>query len=342
MMNSQEEYFEVNDAFVEVKNLFDANGLYTKIGRQSIAYGDNRIFGPGKNGNTGRWRWDAAKFGYKWGNNFIDAWYGGTKIHDPEHSSFPDEHEYRGGGIYSHFETTKTGAIEPFYASRKSTWDGFSGDGTTGKRDNYWIGARLYDKNVLNFYYDLTYAHMGGEQANVKTDAYGYAATVGYTFKDVAWKPMLDYSHIYASGEKGGLSDGKQTQFDYAYGSNDRVFGWMNIVSWSNIIDDEFKVTFKPTDKLKFTVDHHFYKLAEAEQGMTTLGKIGSGGKNLGADDIGQESNIEVVYKYRKDLVFKAWAAYFTPGDAIKNDTTKGDTNNASWMALEVQYFFSI
>lgn len=341
VMNSQEEYYEVNDAFVEVKNLF-TDGLTAKVGRQSIRFGDNRIFGPGENGNTGRWRWDAAKFDYKWDKNFVSIWYGGTKVHDPETSSFPDDHEYRGIGFYSHFQTTKTGAIEPFYASRKSTSELFSGkDGVKGKRDNFWVGARVYDDNVFNFYYDVTYAHMGGEQANVDTDAFGYAATIGYKFKSIPSKPMFDYSRIYASGEKGGLSDGEQSRFDFAYGSNDRVFGWMNIVSWNNIIDDEFKVTFKPTDKLKIAVDHHFYKLAEAEQGMTTLGKIGAGGANLGADDIGQESNIEVIYKYRKDLVFKAWAAYFTPDDAIKNDTKKGDTNNASWAALQVQYYFS-
>lgn len=341
VMNSQEEYYEVNDAFLEVKNLF-TDGLTAKLGRQSIRFGDNRMFGPGENGNTGRWRWDAAKFDYKWDKNFVSAWYGGTKFHNPDVSSFADDHEFRGVGFYSHFQLTKTGAIEPFYATRKSTLESYSGQsGVKGAKDNFWIGARLYDDNVFNFYYDLTYAYMGGEQANVDTKAYGYAATLGYKFKMLPYKPKFDYTRVYASGEKGGLSDGEQTQFDRPYGSNDRVFGWMNIVSWSNIIDDEFKVTFKPTDKLKIAVDHHFYRLAEAEQGMTALGKIGSGGANLGADDIGQESNIEIVYKYRKDLVFKAWAAYFTPGDAIKNDTKIGDTNNASWVALQAQYFFN-
>lgn len=344
MMNPQEEYFEVNDAYIEVKNLF-TNGLSAKVGRQSIAYGDMRVFGPGEFGNTGRWRWDAVKLGYKWDNNFVDVWYGGTKVHDPEHSSFPDEHEFRGVGLYSHFETTKTGAIEPFYATKESTSDNYGGNPSTvkGKVDHNWIGARIYDDNVYNFYYDATYAKQGGSQSNVDTDAYGYTAMVGYSFKDVMWKPKLDFTHVYASGEEGGLTDGEQGQFDYAYGANDWVFGWMNLVSWQNIIDNEIKVTLKPTDKMTVLVDTHFYKLAEAEQGMTTLGKIGSTGASKGLyDEVGQESNLEIRYQYNKDLQFRAWYCYFQPGDVIKNDTSKGATNNASWMALQVLYKFKL
>lgn len=343
-MNPNEEYFEVNDAYVEIKNLF-TDGLSAKIGRQSISYGDKRVFGPGEFGNTGRWRWDAAKLGYKWDNNFIDAWYGGTKIHDPEEASFPNEHEFRGFGLYSHFETTKTGAIEPFLATKKSTSDQFGGNPSSikGELNHNWMGARLYDTNVFNFYYDVTYVKQGGEKSNLDTDAYGYAAMLGYNFKEMPWKPKLDYTHVYASGEKGGTADGEESVFTFAYGANDWVFGWMNLISWSNIVDDEIKLTLKPSDKWYVQLDHHFYKLAESEQGMTTLGQIGSTGASKGLyDEVGQESNLEIRYQYNKDLQFRAWYAYFQPGDVIKNDTSKGATNNASWMALQVLYKFKI
>ena len=31
-----------------------------RLARQQISYGDQRVFGPGQWGNTGRWCWDAA------------------------------------------------------------------------------------------------------------------------------------------------------------------------------------------------------------------------------------------------------------------------------------------
>ncbi|MEF3191853.1 MAG: alginate export family protein [Campylobacterales bacterium] len=344
VMNPNEEYFEVNDAYIEAKNLLTP-GLKATIGRQSISYGDKSMFGPGEFDNTGRWRWDAVRVGYSWQKNFVDVWYGGTKIHDPDSQSFPDEHEFKGLGVYGHFTTTATGAIEPFYARKSSTSSNYSGTSSTkkGKVEHRWVGLRVYDDNLFNFYYDITYAKQSGHQSDVDTDAYGYAAMVGYHFKTLPMKPKVDYTRVYATGEKGGLSDGVQSQFDYGFGANDWVLGWMNLVSWQNIIDNEFKVTFKPTDKITVLADTHFYKLEEAQQGMTTLGKIGSTGPSKGLyDEVGQESNLEIRYQYNKDLQVRAWYCYFQPGDVIKNDTSKGATNNASWMALQLLYKFKI
>ena len=55
-----EDAFELFDTYLELKNLFGKK-LSLKGGRQTIAYGDKRVFGPGKWGNTGRYIWDAVK-----------------------------------------------------------------------------------------------------------------------------------------------------------------------------------------------------------------------------------------------------------------------------------------
>ena len=86
-MNPNEEFFEIYDAYVEYDQLL--KDLSVKLGRQKIFYGDSRIFGPGEWGNTGRWTWDALKVSYKKGENFIDVFAGGTKIHDPVKISIP-------------------------------------------------------------------------------------------------------------------------------------------------------------------------------------------------------------------------------------------------------------
>jgi hypothetical protein len=53
IMNPNEEFFEIYDAYVEYSKLL--KDLSVKLGRQKIFYGDSRIFGPGEWGNTGRW-----------------------------------------------------------------------------------------------------------------------------------------------------------------------------------------------------------------------------------------------------------------------------------------------
>jgi len=118
IMNPNEEFFELYDLYVAYRDLFDR--LTLKLGRQKISYGDNRIFGPGEWGNTGRWTWDALHLSYTMDENFVDAFIGGTKIHDPVNFSVPFlRMEYFGGGVYSHLKAGDLFAAEPFYAIKK-------------------------------------------------------------------------------------------------------------------------------------------------------------------------------------------------------------------------------
>jgi len=80
--NPHEDGWEPYDTYVKVKNLFNAP-LAVTLGRQKIAYGNNRVFGPGQWGNTGRWIWDAAKISVGDKEHFLDAFYGRTQVHDP-------------------------------------------------------------------------------------------------------------------------------------------------------------------------------------------------------------------------------------------------------------------
>ena len=351
VMNPSEEFTEITDANVEIHNLAGVKGLSTIVGRQSIAYGDKRIFGPGDWGNTGRWRCDAVKVGYKWDDNFIDVFGGATKTHDPDHLSFaPFEYEFKGLGMYSHFTTTKTGAIEPFYARKMSTSDQYSGMkvGTVtpkGDLDEYWYGARIYDDNVFNFFYDATYTKEGGRYVNTDVDAYGYTLTGGYHAKTLPWKPKFGIGYLYASGEKpktgstSGLSDGVQSKFEPAFGANDWNHGWMNIASWNNIVDKEVRLTLTPSESTKLLLEYHWYDLAEAFQGMTAVGNYKNKTGNT-YDELGQEFNIEGRYQYSKDLSFNAWIGYFRAGEFITgNDIAQ---NDATWVGLQAVYKFKL
>lgn len=58
--NPNKDYREPFNTYLKLKNIFGQR-LSLKAGRQIIAYGDKRIFGPCKWGNTGRYIWDAVK-----------------------------------------------------------------------------------------------------------------------------------------------------------------------------------------------------------------------------------------------------------------------------------------
>ncbi|MFN3305643.1 MAG: hypothetical protein ACK42Z_00465 [Candidatus Kapaibacteriota bacterium] len=87
IMNPQEEFLDFYSLNLQWDSILDRTKII--IGRQKITFGDNRIFGPGEWGNTGRWSWDAIQLLWTNENNFISGWIGGTKIHDPQVTSVP-------------------------------------------------------------------------------------------------------------------------------------------------------------------------------------------------------------------------------------------------------------
>jgi len=81
----EERDFPRNNPFsdtLDIRQLFyegldlAGSGVSVRVGRQQISYGDQRVFGPGQWGNTGRWAWDAALVNVKHSRIDADVWIG--------------------------------------------------------------------------------------------------------------------------------------------------------------------------------------------------------------------------------------------------------------------------
>lgn len=81
LMNPNEQFLEIYDAYL--KHTFMGMPMEITFGRQKISFGDNRIFGPGEWGNTGRWTWDALRIQWSKNNYVLNLFAGGTKTHHP-------------------------------------------------------------------------------------------------------------------------------------------------------------------------------------------------------------------------------------------------------------------
>ena len=326
IMNPGEEFFEIYDLYIEYKFI---KNLSFKMGRQKISYGDDRIFGPGEWGNTGRWTWDSLKVSYKDNSNFIDVFVGGTKIHEPKKISIPFENtEFWGGGLYSHYELEKIGSIEPFYAIKK---EGSADYANTFNFTRQWLGSRLFSNDLNNFVYDFTFAKEFGDESGKSIDAYGMAAKLGYQFNNFKTKPLLALRESYASGGK--KTDSKIKTFDPIYGSKDKYYGWMNITSWSNLDDREILTTFFPLKDIKIAMNYHWFYIPEPQD----LVLLGTMKLKEGKDHLGNEFDIFTTYQVSKKIQLIGAFGYFVHGDLqpINNNNPK----NASWFALQFLYY---
>lgn len=327
LMNPQEEFFEIYDLYVEYRDLL--KNITVKAGRQKIFYGDNRIFGPGDWGNTGRWTWDAVKISYRIGGNFIDIFGGGTKIHDPHKFSVPFTNtEYWGGGLYSHVRVNDWLTAEPFYAHKSQGSAGYIRTLTINRN---WAGFRLASPESQDLIYDFLYSREFGQEDEKQIEAYGYFLKAGYRFSSVTANPVISLRYTYASG---GRKDEEVIKtFDPAFGASDKYYGWMNVVQWSNLSNPEIVLELNPfKNKMWIEMKYNHFSIPVPDDVII----LNSMKVKPGKHHLGNETDLFIRYQPFKKWHFTGAVGYFTPGDL--EQINYKDPDNSFWMAFQVLF----
>jgi hypothetical protein len=323
--NPNEEFFELYDLSFKFSNIL--NNMSIIAGRQKISFGDNKIFGPGEWGNSGRWNWDAIKVEYLLDDLELNFWTGGTKINDPNVTSIPFFNtEYYGIGSYDRIKVSNNLHFEPFLASK---WQGSADFINKQNINRYWIGGRLIDSNYYNFDYDITLTKEFGKENGKKIDASGLSSRIGYKFKLVPWSPLFSLRYIYASG---GENENEINDFDPVYGSRDKYYGRMNIFTWSNLSNYEICLELFPKKELYFEIKYNSFFIPYTNNIAILKNLKLQEGKNY----MGSEIDLWVEYKLLKNLNCNLVGGYFIPGDVENIDGKKA--KNASWFALQFFY----
>jgi len=339
--NPYKDYLEPFDTYLELKDLYGQR-LDFKVGRQIIAYGDRRVFGPGQWGNTGRYIWDAAKLSYKFGQNFMDAFYGANIIHDPERLSLGHRHFFQCLAVYSHFRMPLNESnfyLEPFLVRKFDNHGNFKGeDGRLGDFASNYYGLRIYSSVFLGLQYDFTFVWQKGHWAHDDLGAYGYHVMVGYKPEGMPWKPRVSTEFSYASGDK-DPTDGDRNTFDGVFGARDKMYGRMNLMDWKNLQDVQVNLELRPTKRLELKAELHKFWLAQARDAWYLnqslyRDKSGNSGKDLGWE-------LDVVERFLtplKGLEVQIGYGHFWPGRFVER---VADNAEANWCFLQFHYRFS-
>lgn len=325
---------DVRQAYLEWLHIADSPfGL--RIGRQTIFYGDNRIWGPGEWGNTGRYTWDAVKIILDHPLTETHLIFGNRIRYDPDdfdqHDSSLDAY-----GVYSMIKNLPFTA-DLFWLAKDTRPDiVVNARGDTLDLDTQTFGLFLDKTPEIGWDWGGTIAYTLGDRSTAlytttediptvlttKDDvrAYGYNARAGYRF-DYTWKPRLGAQLTVGSGDSNPLQNGRYETFDGAFGAVDMPYGRMNLFSWMNIQDYELNLSIIPNKKMKVSLDYHFFRLDQSKDGWYYFnGQIqrrdptGRSGR-----DLGREVDFVVIYKHDKFLEFQLGYAHFWPGSFIQN-----------------------
>jgi len=334
--NPHQDHIELNEAYI--KKSFEPLPLVLIAGRQGIAYGDNRVYGPGEWKNSGKWIWDAAKISWKGDKNFLDLFYGKTTLHDPEKFSLTHRNGYEGAGIYGHIGYG-TFALEPLAALKINR----DGNALYDRARTYYSGLRFYDMDMSNLFYDATFIRSFGTKRlisgkEIDIAACGYHAEFGYYFEANSWKPRVGMAYSFATGDDPATD--KDERFDGLYGAGGRYYGRMNLMKWSNLKDMELFVVVKPSETLQIKGEYHRFRAHEKEDKWLSY-KIDS----MTKDHYGDEFDIVATYTFNQSWVLQSGVGCFIPGDYVREATKKVTdiTDNNAWSAFfQVRYSFDV
>ncbi len=192
-------------------------------------------------------------------------------------------------------------------------------------------GARL-DATVEGYYQFGEIADPTGSGRNADISAYAFHVDGGITLP-VPMQPRLSAEYNIASGDD-DAGDDDFGGFDQLYPTNHIHFGYMDRMSWKNMIHYAFGLQLRPTKDSHFEVTGHMFALNEETDhwyGAAQTPVMRSAGTNT-EDDIGSE--VDVVYTHfftpGNHVAWQIGGGVFMAGDYVDNQRG-GDASDQSW-----------
>ncbi len=317
----QQDAMDLRLAYLELGDL-KKGAFQLRVGRQELAFGEERLVGPANWLNTPR-SFDGAMGSIRATGFRLDAFAASVvKIHDGQfNENTPGNYIY---GFYSGFsKLIPRATLEPYFFWRRQ-----SGLITETKRpgaaDFGTLGLRWAGKLARNTDYDLDMARQAGSLGTDTIAAWAGHWRAGYTIARVGFKPRFVAEYNYASGDHNG-SDGRRGTFDQLFPSGHDLYGLTDQVGWKNIHHVRAGIEAKPAAKWMLSTKESLYWLADPHDALYNAASIAvakSPGGTAGRY-VGQELDFTASYKFNPRTAFSGGFGHLFPGKFL-NALTPG------------------
>ena len=310
----------------------DKNLRRMRIGRQELAFGEERLIGPANWLNTPR-TFDGLSGTFRVKGFRLDAFAASVvKIHDGQfNENTPGNYI---SGFYSAFsKLIPQATLEPYFFWRRQSGLtterhilGVSNFGTLGFR---WVG-----KSPLNTDYAAEMAKQAGALGSDTINAWAGHWLLGYTFAGKSFKPRLLAEYNYASGDK-SPADGRRGTFDQLFPSAHDLYGLTDQVGWRNIRHIRTGVEVKPRVNWSIGSKYNLYWLADPHDALYNAASAvvaKSPGGHAGVY-VGQELDFVSSIKYKHGPVLSSGFGHLFPGTFLKA-TTPGRGYNSPYVSI--------
>ncbi len=250
-----EDQMEIRRAFVEA-SLAPGSALRLKVGRQTIAYADKRIFGPGNWGNVGRYWWDAARLSFRIHGIHTDILWGQRVIREPGRLD-TDHDPYHMLGVYSILGSRRN-LLHLFLLERREHHPS-PGETASGLSRIRTAGAWFHVPWSAGWRLQGTVALQRGHRGGDAVRSWGGNIRLRRDLPG-AFRPYAAAELSIGSGDR-DPTDGVSGTFDGVFGSVSGAYGRMNLFCWKNIRDFQLSAGMHPREGFHVWLDLHRFEL---------------------------------------------------------------------------------
>lgn len=301
--------FDLHQGYIAFPRIGDGIVSVT-LGRQELAYGEERLVGTFGWSNVGR-SFDAAKIRLDWENVRLDGFFSWVQK--------AGGNQYF-GGLYESWKIIPSMVNEPYVLILRDNDGSTSGTAslTVATFGDRFAGTFLDNKADYSLEAAL---QLGKDQPN-SILAYAAHAAGGYTF-DTALKPRLGVEYNFASGDKAGTA--KQERFNNLFPTNHDKYGYIDFASWRNLHDISASIGIKPTSSSLMKFDYHLFLLPHPTDGMfRASGAVLRAGAAGASRLAGHEIDLLARYQWNKWVGFLGGYSFFKGGKFFSDTGTNG------------------
>jgi hypothetical protein len=343
-----------------------------KVGRQELAYGDQRLVGHFRWNNNAR-TFDALKV--RWQNPLfgVDLFTGGVVYNRQAELNRSNSKDHF-SGAYFNFPTLLKNEITEAYVFARNVEREIANDDWSripapfrfpGVQDLYTAGLRVRSKpmayNAWDYGVELMY-QFGNRAAvfpattvaaalaapRLAHDAYAWVLQGGYTWTESTLQPRLALLYSFGSGDT-SATDGSSGTFQNLFPTNHLFYGYMDLSSLQNLHDIRLAYTIKPTLTSVIALEAHshylnhttdfWYNVAGVPRNFTGAA-VGSGAGyriNPGyGSHVGNEIDLVAAWTFKPYSQIEAGASRYFRGRYIKESLRNVGSKDASYFYVQL------
>ncbi len=277
---------DLHEAYLNVTNIFGLP-VDARLGRQELAYGDERLIGAFGWNNNGR-AFDAAKLMYS--NDAVNVDFFIATIAEDATTANDDTYF---SGIYATLkQLIPNNTLDVYLLDLTSN--------NSAAATTYTLGARLKGAAAgVDYTVEIPYQFGDAAGGTADVSAWAFAAKAGYTLP-TPMKIRVGAEYDFATGQD---SSADTTAFNNLFPTNHAHFGIADVAGinqWSNISAWSVNASADVNEKLRLFAAYWDFTADEA----------------TGSDDLGSELDLVATYKYNNNVTLEAGVARVFDGDA--------------------------